>query len=55
MKKIFLLLLAVVPAFLNGCGDEELKSIWNDNSIVETRQTGWGSLNIYPIRNLPLE
>ena len=50
MKKIFLLLLAVVPAFLNGCGDEELKSIWNDNSIVvDGNQADWlGKLKYLP-------
>ncbi|MDO8549856.1 MAG: hypothetical protein Q7S39_06875 [Ignavibacteria bacterium] len=42
MKKIFMLLLAIIPIFLSGCGNEEVKSIWNDNAIViDGNQTDW--------------
>ncbi len=50
MKRIFMFLPALILIFLNGCGDEEIKSIWNDNSIVvDGNQADWlGKLKYFP-------
>jgi len=50
MKRVFMLLLVVFPAFLTSCGDEEIKSMWSDNSIViDGNQTDWlGKLKYLP-------
>ena len=45
-----MILQALVLVFLNGCGDEEIKSMWNDNSIViDGNQADWlGKLKYFP-------
>ena len=50
MKKLFMILPALVLVFLNGCGNEEIKSMWNDNSIViDGNQKDWlGKLKYFP-------
>ena len=50
MKRLFMILQALVLVFLNGCGDEEIKSMWNDNSIViDGNQADWlGKLKYFP-------
>jgi len=50
MKRLFVSLPILALIFLNGCGDEEIKSMWNDNSIViDGNQADWlGKLKYFP-------
>lgn len=45
-----MILPALVLVFLNGCGNEEIKSMWNNNSIViDGNQKDWlGKLKYFP-------
>lgn len=50
MKRLYMILPALVLVFLNGCGDEEIKSMWNDSSIIiNGNQADWlGKLKYFP-------
>ena len=50
MKKLFMIVPVLLLIFLNGCGDEEIKSMWNNNSIViDGNQADWlGKLKYFP-------